>query len=52
MAVLILLCAAICAIAAVHYMNNGDVTRTIFYCFCLNWIKDCFVFTEEDDGDD
>ena len=49
---LILLCAAICAIAAVYYMNNGDIARTVFYCFCLNWIKDCFVITDEDGDED
>ena len=49
---LILVCAAICAIAAVKYMADGDVARTIFYCFCLNWIKDCFVFTDEDGDED
>ncbi len=49
---LILLCAAICAIAAVHAMNNGNVAATVFYCFCLNWIKDCFVITDEEGDED
>ena len=50
---LILLTAIILALVAVHAMTNGDVAATVFFCFCLHWLRDCFVVVREgeEDGD-
>ena len=48
---LILLSAIILVPVTVHAMVNGNVAATVFYCFCLHWIRDCFVVAEEGNED-
>lgn len=48
---LIILASLVCAVAAVHAMVTGNIAATVFYCFCLHWLRDCFVIVEEDDDD-
>ena len=50
---LIILTAIILGILTVHAMTTGNVAATVFFCFCLHWIRDCFVVVGEgeEDGD-
>ena len=48
---LIILTAIILGILTVHAMTNGDVAATVFFCFCLHWIRDCFVVVGEGEED-
>ena len=48
---LIILTAIILGILAVHAMTHGDVAATVFFCFCLHWIRDCFVVVGEGEKD-
>lgn len=38
-------------IMAIRSMLEGNVAATVFFCFCLHWLRDCFVVSEEDDED-
>lgn len=39
-------CALICMMLAIHYMNTGDVAKVVFYCFLLHWY---LVWKEKED---
>ena len=40
------------AVVAIHAMSTGNVAATIFYCFCLHWLRDCFVVVDEEGDED
>lgn len=49
---LIILAVIILVPVTVHAMSTGNVAATVFYCFCLHWLRDCFIVVEEGDVDD
>ena len=49
---LVILASIICGVMAVRAMSTGNVAATVFYCFCLHWLRDCFIVVEEGDEDD
>lgn len=49
MTMLTVLATILAFVAAVHAMSTGNVAATVFFCFCLNCLRDCFVVVEEDE---